>query len=102
MCKNRFVPKTSFEKDPVELRKIKGLIRKGEAKATCKYVGIPMSQVHFLDLPFYETGLIEKKPLSQEDIDIIIELLKIFLILIFIFFIFFLIILFFIFILVIL
>ena len=68
--------KTSFEKDSAELRKIKGLIRKGEAKATCKYVGIPMSQVHFLDLPFYETGLIEKKLLSQEDIDIIIELLK--------------------------
>lgn len=68
--------KTSFEKDTPELRKIKGLIRKGEAKATCKYVGIPMQNVHFLDLPFYETGLIEKKPLSSADIDIIVDLIR--------------------------
>jgi glucosamine-6-phosphate deaminase len=68
--------KKSFEKDTEILRKVKGLIRKGEAKATCKYVGIPLSQVHFLDLPFYETGLIEKKPLSQVDIDIVKALIS--------------------------
>ncbi|WP_247232810.1 glucosamine-6-phosphate deaminase [Telluribacter sp. SYSU D00476] len=57
--------------DTPEVRHVKGLIRRGEAKATCRFVGIPMEQVHFLDLPFYETGTVQKKPLGEEDIQII-------------------------------
>ncbi len=62
--------------DSKEVQKIKGLIRRGEAKAACRYVGIRDENVHFLDMPFYETGLVKKKPLSEEDIQIIVKLLR--------------------------
>ena len=58
------------------IREIKGLIRRGEASATCRYVGIPESNIHFMNLPFYETGTIEKKPLGEKDIKITMELLR--------------------------
>ena len=54
--------------DTPQIRAIKGLIRRCEAKATCRYVGIPESNVHFQNLPFYETGAIEKKPMGEEDV----------------------------------
>ncbi len=62
--------------DSPEVMAIKGLIRRGEAKAGCRYVGIPDKQIHFLDMPFYETGLVKKKPLSENDIQIIVDLLE--------------------------
>lgn len=62
--------------DSAEVMRIKGLIRRGEAKAGCRYVGIPDSQAHFLDMPFYETGLVKKKPLGEKDIQIIVDLLE--------------------------
>jgi len=69
------------EKEPAqvdsdEIKHIKGLIRRGEAKAAARYCGIPESRLHFLDMPFYETGRVKKKPLSQEDVDIVKELLR--------------------------
>ncbi|TAH27130.1 MAG: glucosamine-6-phosphate deaminase [Cytophagales bacterium] len=64
------------EIDSKEVMQIKGLIRKGEAKSACRYVGITDEQIHFLDLPFYETGTVKKKPISQADVDIIVKLLK--------------------------
>lgn len=68
--------KKSHQVDTPMIRNIKGLIRRGEAKATCRYVGIPESQIHFMHLPFYETGTIEKKPLSEKDIKMTMELLR--------------------------
>lgn len=68
--------KKSTEKDTEEIRAIKGLIRRCEAKATCKYVGLKEEQIHFQNLPFYETGTIEKKPMSQADVDLTIQLLN--------------------------
>jgi glucosamine-6-phosphate deaminase len=62
--------------DTPEVMRIKGLIRRGEAKAGCRYVGIPDNQAHFLDMPFYETGLVKKKPLGEKDIQIIVDLLE--------------------------
>lgn len=64
------------EVDSDEVRTIKGLIRRGEAKAGCRYVGIPDENAHFMDLPFYETGTVRKKPLGEEDIKITIDLLR--------------------------
>lgn len=55
--------------DSEEVLQLKALIRRGEAKATCRFVGLPEEHVHFLDLPFYETGLIRKNPLGEEDIE---------------------------------
>jgi glucosamine-6-phosphate deaminase len=68
--------KKSSEKDIEELRQIKGLIRRGEAKATCRYVGIPDENIHYMNLPFYETGLIEKKPIGEEDIQLTVDLIE--------------------------
>ncbi|MEL6190845.1 MAG: glucosamine-6-phosphate deaminase [Bacteroidota bacterium] len=62
--------------DTADIQHIKGLIRRGEAKSACRYCGIPDENAHFLDLPFYETGKVKKKPLGQEDIDITKELLR--------------------------
>lgn len=64
------------EVDSAEVMRIKGLIRRGEAKAGCRYVGIPDSQAHFLDMPFYETGAVKKKPLGDKDIQVIVDLLE--------------------------
>ena len=64
------------EVDSPEVMKIKGLIRRGEAKAGCRYTGIPDSQAHFLNMPFYETGAVKKKPLAEEDIQIIVDLIE--------------------------
>lgn len=63
------------DKDLDEVRQIKGMIRKGEAKATCRYVGLPDENAHFMNLPFYETGQVEKKPIGEEDIQIIADLI---------------------------
>jgi glucosamine-6-phosphate deaminase len=63
------------DNDSAEVLRIKGLIRRGEAKAGGRYVGLPDEQMHFLDMPFYETGAVKKKPLSEEDIKLIVDLL---------------------------
>ena len=68
--------KKSSEKDTAAIRSIKGLIRRCEAKATCKYVGLTDDQIHFQNLPFYETGTIEKNPLSEADVQLTIDLLN--------------------------
>ncbi|PSL31796.1 glucosamine-6-phosphate deaminase [Chitinophaga ginsengisoli] len=68
--------KKPSQKDTPEIRAIKGLIRRGEAKATCRYVGIPETNIHYQNLPFYETGTIEKKPMGEEDIQMTVDLLR--------------------------
>ena len=68
--------KKTSEKDTEEIRAIKGLIRRCEAKATCKYVGLKDEQIHFQNLPFYETGTIEKNPMGEADVLITMELLN--------------------------
>ena len=68
--------KKSNQIDTPAIRSIKGLIRRCEAKATCRYVGIPDENIHFQNLPFYETGTIEKKPMSEKDVKITMELLR--------------------------
>ncbi len=68
--------KKSTEKDSEDIRAIKGLIRRCEARATCKYVGLQNEQIHFMNLPFYETGTIEKKPMGEEDVLQTMELLQ--------------------------
>ncbi len=68
--------KKSDQLDTSEIRTIKGLIRRCEAKATCRYVGLEDKNYHFLDLPFYETGTIDKKPMGEKDIEITMELLR--------------------------
>ncbi|REE83213.1 glucosamine-6-phosphate deaminase [Lutibacter oceani] len=61
--------------DDLEVRKLKGLIRKRESLAATRFIGIPDKNVHFLNLPFYETGTVKKKPLSDIDINIVSNLI---------------------------
>lgn len=62
--------------DSDEVQKIKALIRRGEARAAGRYCGLPVERLHFLDMPFYETGRVRKKPLSAQDIQLIVDLLE--------------------------
>jgi glucosamine-6-phosphate deaminase len=64
------------QNDSDEVLAIKGLIRRGEAKAGGRYVGIPDEQMHFLDMPFYETGAVKKKPLSEADIKLVVDMIE--------------------------
>jgi glucosamine-6-phosphate deaminase len=73
--RNYLSNKKKNEIDTPRIRKIKGLIRQCEAKATCRYVGLKDENIHFLNLPFYETGTIEKKPMGEEDVLITMQLL---------------------------
>ena len=56
--------------------RLKGLIRRGEARLACAYNGIDSKHIHFLDLPFYESGKIEKLPMSEKDVLPIQQLLS--------------------------
>lgn len=62
--------------DSLALRKLKGSIRKRESLAATRYFGIPDNQVHFLNLPFYESGKIKKNPPTQKDVDITNQLIN--------------------------
>jgi len=68
--------KKANQTDTAEIRAIKGLIRRCEARATCRYVGLTDDHCHFLNLPFYETGAVEKDPMSEKDIEITMEFLR--------------------------
>ncbi|MCY7351493.1 MAG: glucosamine-6-phosphate deaminase [Cytophagaceae bacterium] len=68
--------KKDSERDTTDVRYVKGLIRRSEAKATCRFVGVPMEQVHFLDMPFYETGTVQKKPIGEEDVRLVAEIIR--------------------------
>ncbi|PKP13218.1 MAG: glucosamine-6-phosphate deaminase [Bacteroidetes bacterium HGW-Bacteroidetes-3] len=62
--------------DSIEIRKLKGRIRRSESLAATRYLGVPDENVHFLNMPFYETGSIKKKPLGEEDIKIMCEIIE--------------------------
>ena len=74
--------KTSIENkkagdlDTEEMLGIKGLIRKTEATAGADVAGVPEERLRFLDLPFYRTGQVSKKPIGEEDIAIVADLLR--------------------------
>ncbi|MEX0275238.1 MAG: glucosamine-6-phosphate deaminase [Flavobacteriaceae bacterium] len=67
--------KTPGQVDSPRIQRIKGLIRKGEALAACRYCGVPEENAHFMNLPFYETGTVKKKPHSNADVQLTYELL---------------------------
>lgn len=76
-ARNFIASKKKNQVDTAQIRAIKGLIRRCEAKATCRYVGLPDdSRCHFQNLPFYETGTIDKKPMGEADVINTMELLN--------------------------
>ena len=69
--------KVPGEPEPKELLAIKGAIRRSEARGAARSFGLnDNTNVHFLDLPFYESGGVKKMPRTQADLDIIKDLLK--------------------------
>lgn len=68
--------KKEFANDTIEVRNLKGLIRRKESLAATRYLSLSDENVHFLDLPFYETGTIKKGKLSDKDVDIMISFIE--------------------------
>ncbi len=66
----------SQNKNTSDVRTVKGLIRKGEAVGAARFCDIKDENIHFLNMPFYETGGIKKKGISDIDIDITKSILK--------------------------
>ena len=68
--------KTDNDIDSNEVRQLKGLIRRSESLAATRYLGLNDENVHFLDLPFYETGTIKKNNISDADVKIMCSLIE--------------------------
>ncbi|MDA7914838.1 glucosamine-6-phosphate deaminase [bacterium] len=62
--------------DSDQVQRIKGLIRRGEAREGARCCGVKDENLHFLDLPFYQTGRVKKSPISADDINITLDLLR--------------------------
>jgi glucosamine-6-phosphate deaminase len=75
-ARNYLENKKPSQVDTPQIRAIKGLIRRCEAAATCRYVGLKEGNWHFQNLPFYETGTIQKNPMGEEDVVLTMELLR--------------------------
>ncbi|MCH5237343.1 MAG: glucosamine-6-phosphate deaminase [Muribaculaceae bacterium] len=68
--------KKSGDSDIEDIRFLKTKIRQGEAKIACHYVGVKPENIHFLNLPFYETGTIKKGDLTEKDIRVVRDLIS--------------------------
>jgi glucosamine-6-phosphate deaminase len=68
--------KRPMQVDTGKVQLIKAAIRKGEARSACRFVQIPPANIHFLNMPFYETGKVRKKPLGGEDIQLVVDILQ--------------------------
>lgn len=65
------------EPEPRALLELKAAIRRSEARGACRSFGLDdNTNVHFLNLPFYESGGIKKLPRSQADVDIVKALMN--------------------------
>ncbi len=62
--------------DSKEILSVKEMIREVEARAACRFIGIEEKNIHFLEMPFYETGKVKKKPIGKKDIQIITDVLQ--------------------------
>ncbi|CAD0002988.1 glucosamine-6-phosphate deaminase [Flavobacterium chungangense] len=68
--------KKSNDVDLLEVRKLKGLIRRSESLGATRYLSVSDSNVNFLDLPFYETGTVKKNNLGEADIQIMCDIIE--------------------------
>lgn len=73
--KNTFNDLT-WNNSPAALLPYKGALRRVEARSACRFIHIPPENIHFLEMPFYNTGTVKKNPLTEADIDIIVRLLR--------------------------
>lgn len=68
--------KKAGQVDSREVQTIKGLIRRGEARCAARLCGVPNERLHFMEMPFYETGRVKKLPLGEADIKITVDMLR--------------------------
>lgn len=68
--------KQAGQVDSDVIQRLKGLIRRGEAREGARVCGVADDRLHYLNMPFYETGTVKKRPLGDEDIQIIVKLLR--------------------------
>ncbi len=68
--------KAPGEPDHETVLMIKALIRWSEAKAAAGVCGCKEEHLHFLDLPFYQTGTVAKKPITDDDVRMVRELIE--------------------------
>lgn len=73
---NFLTTKKPGQVDSPEIQRIKALIRQGEAKAACRFIGVKEENIQFMDMPFYKTGTIRKNSLSSNDIDLVIDAMR--------------------------
>ncbi|PRY16349.1 glucosamine-6-phosphate deaminase [Pontibacter ummariensis] len=71
-----FSTKQPNQPDTQEIRNVKGFIRKSEAFAAARFAGLPDKRIHFMALPFYEEGKLRKNPVTDEDIELTMALLR--------------------------
>lgn len=62
--------------DTREIQTVKGLVRKGEAIAGARYCGLEDDHIHFMALPFYESGKSQKNPVTDLDVQLTMDLLQ--------------------------
>jgi glucosamine-6-phosphate deaminase len=71
-----FAGKEPGEPDTPIAQNLKRYIRESEAVAALAAVGLPRTAARFLDLPFYRTGEVRKRPIGEEDVEQVLALLK--------------------------
>jgi glucosamine-6-phosphate deaminase len=73
---DRFKDKQPGEVDSNTALDVKRFIRESEAISAIASLGLPPSAARFLNLPFYQTGEVRKRPVGEEDIQIILSLIE--------------------------
>ncbi len=72
---DRFKEKGPGDIDSNTALDVKRFIRESEAISAIASLGLPPSSARFLNLPFYRTGEVRKRPIGEEDIEIIHSLI---------------------------
>lgn len=68
--------KSPLEGDTPEVRRLKGLLRRSEARASMRDCHVPPGQVRFLDLEFYERGRYRQFRPDEQDLNAVVALLR--------------------------
>jgi len=62
--------------DTAEVQAIKALVRRTEAIDAARFCGVGTDRVHFLDMPFYNTGKVQKLQVGPDDVAAVRKLLE--------------------------
>jgi glucosamine-6-phosphate deaminase len=71
-----FHKKEPGDVDPERVQNLKRFIRESEAVSAIAAVGLPRTAARFLNMPFYRTGEVRKRPIGGEDVEIVLNLLR--------------------------